>query len=269
MMPRSRLGWLDFLVPKDAGTRRVAADVAFGPLPRQRLDLYAPVRRSAPLPLMLFFYGGGWNSGTRTEYSFAGHAFAGLGFLTVVADYRIVPDIVFPAFVEDCALAARWAVENAAAHGGDPGRVWLSGHSAGAYNAVMLGLDPARFGCPGLEQALRGIVGLSGPYDFYPFNVRESRDAFGSAAEPHLTQPINLVQPGAPPMFLAHGQRDRLVHPNNTRALAAALQQAGVPVTERYYPRYGHADTLLNLLRPLRWRDHMFAHLADFLHHSG
>src|SRR3954451_1929612 len=176
-MPHSALGWFDTLVPKDPSSRRIAKDLSFGPDPKQILDLYAPKRQSGPLPLLVFVHGGGWDSGDRREYSFVGRALAALGFLVACADYRVFPEVVFPSFVEDLALAANWLVAHAAEYGGDPQRLILVGHSAGAYNAMMVTLQPERFGAPGLRGRIKGLVGLSGPYDFYPFDVKQSIDA--------------------------------------------------------------------------------------------
>jgi acetyl esterase/lipase len=264
-MPRSPLGWLDLIVPKDAGSRRIAADLAYGPDPRHRLDLFAPKRINGPLPLMIFVYGGGWHEGTREDYSFAGRAFAALGFLTAVIDYRLVPEVHFPAFVEDCGRAASWLQAQAATYGGDRDRVVLSGHSAGAYNAVTLALDPARFGAPGLVGHIEAVIGLSGPYDFYPFDVRESRDAFANYPEPKQTQPVELVTPAAPPMLLVHGNTDTVVGLYNSVHLAEKLRNAGVPVEERHYPRMGHPHTVLALMRPFRpvWPE--YRDIAAFL----
>ena len=264
-MPHSPLGWLDFLVPKDRSSRRIASNIAFGPNPRHRLDLYGPKRQSGPVPLLLFVYGGGWDSGDRTEYSFAGRALAALGFLVAIADYRVFPEVIFPSFIEDLAGAANWLLANGAEHGGDPGRVFLAGHSAGAYNAVMLALQPARFGAPGLAGKIEAVVGLSGPYDFYPYDVKQSIDAFGPYEDPLSTQPVNLVTPDAPPMLLAQGERDTTVGDYHTVRLAGILRGAGVAVVERHYPTLGHPQTVLGLMRPFRRLLPVWADVEAFL----
>lgn len=264
-MTPSPLGLLDVLVPKDGSSRRVARDVAFGPQPEHRLDLYAPRRPQRPLPLCVFVHGGGWDSGDRRNYSFAGRALAALGLLVACADYRVFPQAVFPAFVEDLALAATWLVAHAAEYGGDPGRLVLVGHSAGAYNAMMLAMQPERFGAPGLRGRIEAVVGLSGPYDFYPFDVRQSIDAFGTYAEPLTTQPINLVTPDLPPMLLAHGVRDTTVGDYHTVRLAAKLRAAGVPVVERHYRRLRHVELVLGLMLPFRRLWPVYGDLAAFL----
>lgn len=278
----SPLAILDFFVPKDGSSRRIASGLRFGPHPRHRLDLYAPravgpaappadgtgykrQHAARPLPVLLFVYGGGWDSGRRQEYSFAGRAFAALGFLTAIADYRVWPEVQFPAFVEDAAHAANWLVANAASHGGDAARFVLAGHSAGAYNAVTLALDPARFGAPGLAGRLTAAVGLAGPYDFYPFDVKQSIRAFGGLPEPDRTQPVNLVTAAAPPMFLGHGDRDATVGRHNAVNLAQKLREAGVRVVERHYPHLDHAAPVLNLMRPFRRQSTLHADIAGFL----
>jgi acetyl esterase/lipase len=262
---RSPLAYLNAIVPKDSGTRRAAEGIAYGPNPRHRLDLYAPRRPASWVPVLFFIYGGGWNSGRRQEYSGIGRTFAKLGFLVAVADYRVFPEVRFPGFMDDAGLAANWLMAHAGEYGGDPSRFVLAGQSAGAYNAMMLALQPERFGAPDLKPRIGGVVGLAGPYDFFPFDVKESIDAFGEAADPELTQPINLVTAAAPPMFLAHGDLDRVVGPYHTMRLAKTLREAGVRVVEKNYPRSAHVDLLVDLLLPVRWRSPLYQDVAAFL----
>ncbi len=241
------------LVPKDGASRRVARGLSYGAGPRRKLDLYRPRHQGdAPLPVIVFFYGGAWNSGSRTHYGFAARALAAMGYLVVVPDYRLVPEIEYPAFLEDCAAAVGWVGDNAASYGGDPERLVLAGHSAGAYNAACLALDP-RWLAPAQRASVVGVIGLSGPYDFYPFDGPISRRVFGQADNPRQTQPIHHVGPDAAPKLLITGGRDNLVLPRNSVNLSAALERAGVASSLRLYPRLGHAGTLLCLSLPLRW----------------
>lgn len=232
---------------------RRARGVSYGPDPRHRLDVYAPKKPAAPaLPVVVFFYGGSWSQGSRTHYGFAAHALAALGYVVVVPDYRLVPEAEYPAFMRDCARAVDWVSHNIAAHGGDWTRLVLVGHSAGAYNAASLALD--RQWLPeAIRSTLVGMIGLSGPYDFYPFDGPISRRVFGAATDPEGTQPINHVDAEAPPMLLVSGGRDELVLPRNSESLGAAVQAAGQHAELRLYPRLGHAGTLLALSLPLRW----------------
>lgn len=262
---RSPLAYFNAIVPKDAGTAQIASGLRFGPHERHRLDLYAPVQGPRPLPLLFFIYGGGWYIGRRQEYSGIGRTFAKLGFLVAIADYRLFPEVRFPSFVEDSGLALDWFIGNAATYGGDASRIVLAGQSSGAYNAMMLALQPERFGVTGLQPRLRGLVGLAGPYDFYPFDVKVSIDAFSGVPEPELTQPINLDVSAAPPMLLAHGDRDVAVGPYHTVRMSKKLREAGIRVEEKHYPQNRHENLILDLLVPLRWHSPLYRDVAVFL----
>ena len=269
--PLGTLNGLNSLAPGDRGTRKVASGVAFGSDPRQRLDIYGPARADGPSPVVTFFYGGSWASGTRGGYGFAAKAFASRGYTVVVPDYRLVPEVHFPAFVEDGAAAIAWTQGNIARHGGDPARLALVGHSAGAHIAMLLALDPRWLRAAGSDPArLRAAVGLSGPYDFLPFSVGATRNAFGRASDPRLTQPINFARKDAPPILLATGTEDRLVLPRNSRKLAAALRDAGATVELKEYDGLGHVGAVLALSKPFRGRAPVLADTLAFLKaHNG
>ena len=199
----SPLRTFDALVPKDGGIRVVARDVAFGEGPRHRLDVYAPAGTAEKRPVILFFYGGSWNSGTKDGYRFVGRALAARGFVVVIPDYRLVPDVRFPAFLRDNAAAVRWTRAHVSALGGDPDRLVLAGHSAGAYDAAMLALDPQWLGKD--RTAVKGWAGLAGPYDFLPLDQPATVAAFGVAPDPVATQPVTFASAGDPPALLATG----------------------------------------------------------------
>jgi acetyl esterase/lipase len=239
------------LLPHDGGVRRVVTNAAYGPEPRQTLDLYAPAEKGAPV--IVFFYGGSWSSGDKRDYSFAADALASCGFVVAVPDYRLVPSVRFPTFLEDAAAAVRWVHDNAAAHGGDPNRIVLAGHSAGAYLAVMLALNAeylTKAGAP--LSAIKGAAGVSGPYDFYPFDVKASIDAFGQAPDPAATQPITYARANAPPLLLTYGDKDVTVKPKNTINLSATLRQLGAPVEVKVYSGVDHITPLLAFSRVFR-----------------
>jgi acetyl esterase/lipase len=251
-----------------AGVRKVVSGEAYGGDARQRLDVWAPRRGGAgtPLPVVVFFYGGGWNSGSRGDYGFAGAAFASRNFVAIVPDYRLVPAVRFPAFVQDGALAVRWARDNAARFGGDPRRITLAGHSAGAYIGAMLALDQRFLRDAGVDPAtVRAAALLSGPYDFLPFTEARGRAAFAAHPVPAETQPISFVRGDAPPMLLAHGSEDRVVLPRNSRALAERLRKAGAPATLRIYPGANHGDLAAALSGPFRKRVPVLDESAAFL----
>ena len=253
------------LSPKDAAAA-VARGEAYGPNPRQRLDVYAPRSPKGEAPLAVFFYGGSWDSGRRQDYNWVGRALASRGFVTVIADYRLYPEVKYPGFLEDSALAVRWAADNAARFGGDPTRIVLAGHSAGAYNAAMLALDGRYLTAAGVDPArVKALAGLSGPYDFLPLQGDITHRIFGDTADLPGTQPAAYVTAASPPAFLATGDSDDMVWPKNTIALARALRLAGVEVEERHYPQIDHISMVLALSRPLRGRAPVLDEMTEFL----
>ena len=264
------LNGLNTITPGDGGTARVATDIAFGPDPRQQLDVYAPANaRNAPV--IIFFYGGSWANGRRQDYAFAARALAARGFVTVVPDYRLVPSVRYPAFVEDGASAVAWSIANIARYGGDPAKIGVSGHSAGAYIALMLTMDRRWLDKVGAAGAIKAAVGLAGPYDFYPFEPGgAAQAAFGGAADPHDTQPITHARADAPPVLLLSGAADTTVQPRNAQALAAALTRLGAPAQVRVYPGIGHIGIILALSKPFRGKAPALRDTADFFHqHLG
>jgi acetyl esterase/lipase len=252
----------------DAKVRTAARGASFGPDPRHKLDVYVPVGTAAEarLPVVIFFYGGGWTDGNRGDYAFAGRAFAARGFIAVVADYRLVPQVRFPAFNQDGALAVKWVQGNIARFGGDPARIALSGHSAGAYIAASIALDRHYLTDIGVDPAIiRAAALLSGPYDFLPFTDVRSRDALGAWPRPAETQPINFARADAPPMLLIHGTADTVVRPYNSERLAAKLIALGAPVTLRLYPGKSHIDTIKSLSPAFRGSTPALADCIAFL----
>ncbi|GAP37321.1 esterase/lipase/thioesterase family protein [Piscinibacter sakaiensis] len=229
----------------------------YGTLPRQRYDLYRP-NGAAPAggwPMVVYFYGGSWRSGERADYRFVGEALAARGVLTLVADYRLYPEVRYPDFLRDGAAVLALTLERAGAWGGDPRRVFVMGHSAGAYIASMLALDERWLGERGHRpQALAGWIGLAGPYDFLPTTVQAIQPVFHHPQVPAGALSVEHVGPQAPPAFLAVAPDDRVVDPvRNTGHLADRLQAAGVPVRLARYPRTNHATLVGAYARPLRW----------------
>lgn len=262
----SPLGALNAFSPGDGGSVRLAEGAAYGADVRQKLDIYAPTRAAPGTPVVVFFYGGSWSSGRRQDYAFAARAIASRGLVVVVPDYRLVPQVRFPAFVQDAASAVRWTQLNVSRYGGDPARMAVMGHSAGAYIAAMVALDGKwlrEAGAP--PGTVKAWVGLSGPYDFYPFDVKASQDAFGPYPDPHATQPIAFARADAPPALLVHGLADTTVKPRNSEALAAALRARGAVAELKLYPGLSHTDTLVALSRLFRGKAPVLADSVGFL----
>ena len=240
--------------------------IAYGPLERHKLDLYRPTVPAPSKTVVVYLYGGAWTSGARGHYRFAGEAFASLGHLTVVPDYRLYPEARFPAFVEDAALALAWVRDSIAGHGGDPDRIVLVGHSAGAHIAALLALDRRYLATAGVPaRSIAGLVGLAGPYSFDPTRYRSTRKIFATAATADDARPVSFAHPGAPPTLLLHGSDDGTVKPSNSAEMAAALTAAGVEVRYEVLPEVGHTGILLALAAPLRDRATVLEEIAVFI----
>lgn len=234
------------------------AGVAYGDLPRQRLDIHTPafgIRPPQGWPLVVFFYGGSWSSGEREDYRFVGAALADRGIVTLVADYRLYPEVSYPAFLEDSAKALAYGLREAARLGADPQRVFVMGHSAGGYNAAMLALDPRWLAATGHSpRELAGWIGLAGAYDFFPSQDPALQAVFHHPDYPAGGQPIDHARPNSPRTFIGASPKDKVVsYERSAVGLATRLKAAGVPVTFKSYPEASHQTTIGAFAWPLRW----------------
>ena len=264
--PPRLLSHYDRLAGGREGSQPLAEGVPFGSH-GQRLDIWAPNDLSkSPLPVVIFWYGGGWAKGDRASYAFAGRALAKAGFIVVIPDYRKVPQVHFPAFLDDGAEAVAWVEDNIAQYQGDPGRVAVMGHSAGAYQAVMLALDAKRLAAAGADPAIiKAGVGLSGPYDFHPFTSDRAIAAFSEWPRPEETQPITFARKDAPPLLLVTSDGDETVRPRNANNLAARLRELGAPVEVKNYGPLDHEEVVMALSVPFRDKGTVLADSVAFL----
>ncbi len=215
------------------------------------LDIYRPTGVAPGAPVVLFFYGGSWQMGTRAQYRFVGSRLAENGVVAIVADYRTWPTAGFPAFMEDAARAVRWTLDHAAEHGGDPQRIHVAGHSAGAQIAALIGTD-ARYlaAVDARPQQLAGVIGLSGPYDFVISGKLE--EIFGPRSQWPEAMAVRFVDGDEPPFLLIHGDRDRTVDVGNSRKLEFALRRAGVETRLLVLPGGNHFVTAAAFYDPDR-----------------
>ncbi len=226
--------------------------IAYAEHSRHRLDVCRPAAAVAA-PVVVFFYGGAWRSGNKGLYRYVAKALARRGYVAVVPDYRIFPQARYPDFLEDGAQVVRWAKDNVGRFGGDPDKIFLKGHSAGAHIAAMLSIDARWLNQVGLAPGrdIAGLIGISGPYDYLPLRDETLKVIFGGA-DRQETQPIFHVTSGAPPSLLMTGGRDRLVEPGNATRLAERLVAAGNTATVKTYRRVGHYFTIAAVAPLLR-----------------
>jgi acetyl esterase/lipase len=217
----------------------LSTSIAYAKGARHTLDVCRPKTATAA-PVIVFFYGGGWRSGSKRIYRSVAKALARRGYVAVLPDYRIYPQVRYPDFLDDGAQAVRWVKDNVKRYGGDSQKIFLMGHSAGAHIAAMLAIDATWLQKVGLMPGrdIAGLIGVSGPYDFLPLKDETLKIIFGGNRPE--TQPIFHVTPGAPPALLLTGDKDDVVGAGNSTRLAERLRAAGNEATAVIYPRIGH-----------------------------
>jgi acetyl esterase/lipase len=245
----SATGIANFFTRASGAARREG--VAYGPLPRQKLNLFLPPDAPAA-PLVVFFHGGGWRSGERGDYDFIAEVLAARGMAVAVPDYRLWPEARWPDFIEDAARAVQWLRGPEAQDAGvSAGPLHVMGHSAGGFLAAALALDPRWLGEAG-RAGLAGGVLLAAPISWLP-REEPSASIFANAPGGRIeavTRTEDLA--GAPPLLLLHGTADTVVGPFHAVDLAAALKAAGRPVRLQLYEGVGHVGVLAAMAAPVR-----------------
>ena len=260
----SSLGFFAANAPNPFGSFKRTSNLAYGNDARQRLDVYAP-KNADNRPIVIFFYGGTWVMGQKAEYAFVGAALAERGYVTVIPDYRLFPQVRFPGFMDDGALAVAWVRQHGRDFGGDPDRLVLMGHSAGANIAALLALNDAyleRAGVP--ARSIVGLIGLSGPYALVP-DTDTLRTIFSSPYTPDDWQPIHFASAQSPPTLLLQGLNDHVVDYSHAVKLRDALRSHGARVEIHLYPKRGHDDTIASFALLARFRTPALRQTIDFL----
>lgn len=248
---------------------QIERDIAYGDASRHKLDIYVPEEVRADVDVAVFFYGGRWEYGSKADYLFVGQALASKGIVTVILDYRLYPSVRFPGFIEDGAKAVSWVRRHIAGYGGDPDRIFLVGHSAGAHIAAMLSLEPKFLAAENVSvESIEGLVGLAGPYDFLPIKDPIVKEVF-AVDDLEATQPINLVSRRAPATLLLTGDDDNTVLARNSTRLADAIHEVGGEADVKIYERIGHVGIVLALAAPFRWLAPTLDDIVRFITRTG
>ncbi len=208
---------------------------------KHKLDVYLP-KDKKNFPVMVFFHGGAWKAGDRSEYPLFGNRFAKAGIGVVIPSYRLMPQNPYPAQMEDAAAAFAWVYRNIAQYGGDASRIYVAGHSAGGHLASLLALDAkylAKYDIPG--GAIHGVVSMSGIY-----NVGRLAEFQGADDDP---SPIDHVHAQAPPFLLTYCQWDYLGLPKEARDFAEALKARFVDARLVYIPGESHISEIISSLK--------------------
>lgn len=255
----------NFVIPKDAGSEQVGSAQHYGTDADQTLYVFKPAASAVSLPTLIFVHGGSWEEGSAEDYEFVGRAFAAKGFLTLVINYRARPTNVYPAFIEDVALATAWANKHAKEFGGDGSSIFLTGHSAGAYNVAMATLDLHYLKAAGVDpKIIKGVATIAGPFDFLPLDTESTRVTFGHVVDLPSTQPINYARADAPPFLILHGSADTTVYPRNAISLMKHLNDVGAHPKYVEYEGVSHVGILLDLAKPLRGNAPVLDDICNF-----
>lgn len=238
-----------------------AKNVSFGEGERDKLDIYRAETPKENAPVLMFVHGGSWDSGSKGIYKFLAEGFTQSGYDMVVPNYRIYPDAKFPNFLEDNAKAVAFTAETF------PGRkIVLIGHSAGAYNVLMLGLRDEYLSGAGVNrcETVAGVVGLAAPTGIVPLESARLIEIFPdrfTAADAVL----NNVNAPAPAIFLGHGESDTTVYPKNSTALAEKVTARGGSAQVEIYPGQSHTDVVKVLSRHFDNDTTLKADIVEFI----
>ena len=232
-------------IPAKFSNNKILTGISFGNDDWQKLDIYIPAdTKEQAKPVIVFFYGGRWESGSKNMYTFIGNKLADDGFVTVIADYRKYPEVKFPTFVEDGAKALAWVDEHIAEYGGNRNKLFVSGHSAGAHIGALLTADEHYLQDEGVNpKSIKAFVGLSGPYDFEP-KADDLKKIFAPPKNYPQMQVTTFIDGSEPPMLLLWGDADKEVYRSNLDSLAAKCKEKGVKVETKVYPGVDHVGII-------------------------
>lgn len=231
-------------LPTHFSNVQVKRDIAYGPQPWQKLDIYGPADmvQGSSLPVIMFFHGGRWTFGQKEQYAFVANTFAKEGYIVIVPDYSKYPDVRFPAFVEEAALAVSWAYDHSVDYGGNPKSLNVVGHSSGAHIGALVATDPQYLAAYGKDRSIiNAYAGLAGPYDFEP-KEEDLKELFGPPDRYPLMQIPTFIDGKQSPMLLLHGAGDEIVGYHNVENVQKKIQATGGDVEAILYPGIDHTE---------------------------
>jgi len=231
---------------------RTAVDISYGQHPRQKLDVHVPTSTPVNGDVVIFYYGGRWQSGDKHDYRFAAQGFTSKGYITVIPDYQLYPHVRFPVFNKDAALAYKWVEKNISQYKGKPRRLFVAGHSSGAYLASMIALNEQYLKNAGANTIPCGTIGIAGPYDFLPFKADDLIAIFTTSEHPSSTQPISFVDGKENPFLILMGKDDSVVKEHNSPNLHHRIIELGGKSKLIQYEDVDHSGILIALSTTFR-----------------
>jgi arylformamidase len=204
-------------------------DLAYGEHAGERLDVF-PAAGSGPAPVQVFIHGGYWQRLDKSDFSYVARGFVPAGAATVVINYALMPGVTLDELVRQCRAAVAWVHTHARAFGGDPDRIFVSGHSAGGHlTAMVLATDWTRFGTP--SDVVKGACAISGLYDLEPIRLCYLNDVLRLTPDDvQHSSPVRLLPPPRGRLLLAVGGLEGPEYHRQTDDLAAAWRRGGLDV---------------------------------------
>ena len=232
----------------------MAGDIAYGSGPAETLDLFLPEGPRAGLPVHIFIHGGYWRMFSKRDYSYVAQTVTRAGAIAVIIDYDLMPGVRMAAIVDQVRRAKRWVVDHIAAHGGDPERLTVSGHSAGAHLATFL------FHKQEGPSGIRGALLLGGLYELKPLQASFLQAEIGiTDAEVAAFSPIAHRYDRATSALVLVGAAETEPFHRQADAFASLLRSQRCPVSLIDLPRQDHMSSVRDLGLP---NTETAAHLA-------
>ena len=225
----------------------ITEDIAYGTASRQKLDIFVPEDLDeGTAPVVIFFHGGRWSFGSKDQYQFVGIRLASMGYVAVLPNTRLYPEVKFPTFVDDAAAAVAWVQNNIQQYGGSE-QLIISGHSSGAHIGALVVADESYLiKAGGDPQGIDAFVGMNGPYDFTP-KADDLRDMFGPPGQFDKMVVTHYIDGGEPPFALMYSSNDETVHEQNLKRLKAKIESVDGQVSTYIYDKGEHTGTVAAL----------------------
>ncbi len=226
-------------------------DIAYGPGIAERLDIFLPVARAAPAPVLVFIHGGYWRAQRKEDMCSFVPAYTQAGIAVVIVEYTLVPEATLAEVVREMRSALAWLHRHGSHYGLDADRLFVSGSSAGGHLAAMLMAPdwPARYGLP--DDVIKGAVALSGLFDLRPLCTTVVNSWLQLTETQALAlSPIQYVPARSGPLILAVGGRETQGFKNQTQAMWQTWQSHGLTVHQVDAPDCDHFSLLFELGTP-------------------
>lgn len=229
--------------------------ISYGTGERERMDWY---ELNPAAPTVIFIYGGNWRSGKRREFRFVADTLMGMGCNVLVPDFPLYPTARFAAILNGAVDGVNHFLDEV--H--QTGPVILMGHSSGAQMAALMALNTELLNA---GHKVEAMIGLSGPYDFYPFSEDDHWDLFSPEDHYPQSQPVNYVRGDAPELYLLHGEDDTRVRRGHSKSLMLKQQEAGGRASREVYPGMGHIDAVVSFSRLHRRNNQLIRDIQSFI----